>query len=623
MTFAAPLWLAGLLPWAALTIYLLWGRRKRVGVPFLALWLGPVEGPRAKRKLAVPPAALVLALLALLLAVLTAAGPAVRGAGAGERLTVILDRGAGMSAWSGAAGGPTRLQAAAADLDAELRTFADPSTVVDLLPVPGADVRRTTVGDWLGDGAAFHRTELDTAEALQASVSRRLAEAAGPVIVVTDRPLATPAEDGRVIRVPPAGVRRNVAIVAVAARESPRPQLMLRLQNDGVPGRVARVLIETGGVRREHPAELPPSGASADLFFDLPSPGDTIRAEVRAEEGDDFGGDDVAWLVREGSWPKIEPATAISPALARMVRTYADSRPPTQDSPRVPIVGAVDAAAGGEPAVVVERDLGATGQKVSSAAGSSGIRSASHPITQDVDWEALGPIRASGNPPNPSQGWRPLAWLDDQTVVAAARERPARQVWVGFDAPQWPRRPGYVVFWANVFDWIAAGSGAGPRYSAHNLARLGPEWSLVDRPESRGDRAAPTARQGEWPGLYRRSDGRLRAVNPAPAPSRVLNDRGASEDWRLRLRATWREDARRVDLGPYGAVAAVACVVLSVARWRRRHSLTEIPVEFTVAGSAGSAAPGRRLGPAARAVDSTDGRGSEAGASDPRPAVRG
>ena len=41
MTWAAPLWLLGLLPWSAVVLYLLWGRRRRTDVPFLDLWQGP------------------------------------------------------------------------------------------------------------------------------------------------------------------------------------------------------------------------------------------------------------------------------------------------------------------------------------------------------------------------------------------------------------------------------------------------------------------------------------------------------------------------------------------------------------------------------------------------------
>ncbi|MFL5409388.1 MAG: hypothetical protein ACJ79O_26500, partial [Myxococcales bacterium] len=77
MSFMHPIWLIALLPWAAVTIYLLWGRRKRVNVPFLDLWQIPVQGQRPRRKIAAPPVALAAAILAMLLSVLAAGGPRV------------------------------------------------------------------------------------------------------------------------------------------------------------------------------------------------------------------------------------------------------------------------------------------------------------------------------------------------------------------------------------------------------------------------------------------------------------------------------------------------------------------------------------------------------------------
>src|SRR3954467_8252408 len=98
MTFAAPLWLIGLAPLAAVVLYLLWGRRRLESVPFLDLWLGPVKGPRPRRHLAAPPLALALAILAMLLAVVGAARPAVWDPRGGTPFTTVFDRGATMAA---------------------------------------------------------------------------------------------------------------------------------------------------------------------------------------------------------------------------------------------------------------------------------------------------------------------------------------------------------------------------------------------------------------------------------------------------------------------------------------------------------------------------------------------
>src|SRR5690348_11222794 len=96
MAFLSPIWLFALVPWTALTVWLLWGRRKRVEVPFLDLWRGPVRSPRATRAVQVPPVALACAIAAMLLSILGMAVPMI-GAGGGEPLVIIFDRGLTMS----------------------------------------------------------------------------------------------------------------------------------------------------------------------------------------------------------------------------------------------------------------------------------------------------------------------------------------------------------------------------------------------------------------------------------------------------------------------------------------------------------------------------------------------
>src|SRR3954447_18648770 len=100
MDFATPAWLLGLLPWGAVALYLLWGRGRAEAVPFLELWRIPVEGKRVRRRVGVPPLALALALLGMLLAVVAAAGPNIRwpGGAGGSPIAMIVDRGLGMSA---------------------------------------------------------------------------------------------------------------------------------------------------------------------------------------------------------------------------------------------------------------------------------------------------------------------------------------------------------------------------------------------------------------------------------------------------------------------------------------------------------------------------------------------
>src|SRR4051794_11029955 len=98
MSFAAPIWLVGLLPWAAVVMFLLWSRRKRVDVPFLDLWPAHGEGVRVRRRTAPPPVALALAILSMLLAIFAAGRPGVKFHRASRPVIAVFDRGYTMSA---------------------------------------------------------------------------------------------------------------------------------------------------------------------------------------------------------------------------------------------------------------------------------------------------------------------------------------------------------------------------------------------------------------------------------------------------------------------------------------------------------------------------------------------
>src|SRR3954464_10412511 len=98
MLFTSPIWLFGLLPWSAAAILLFLGRRPKWNVPFLELWRIEMPKDAARRRLAIPPAGVVLGLIATLLAILAAAGPGMRGAAGSAETVVIVDTGISMSA---------------------------------------------------------------------------------------------------------------------------------------------------------------------------------------------------------------------------------------------------------------------------------------------------------------------------------------------------------------------------------------------------------------------------------------------------------------------------------------------------------------------------------------------
>src|SRR5688500_284668 len=92
MSFAAPLFLLALIPWTALSLWLLWGRRRRVRVPFVELWKIPQALERPPRAFEWPPLYVVLILTAVLLAILAAARPTFRAKREAGELTIIVDR---------------------------------------------------------------------------------------------------------------------------------------------------------------------------------------------------------------------------------------------------------------------------------------------------------------------------------------------------------------------------------------------------------------------------------------------------------------------------------------------------------------------------------------------------
>src|SRR2546423_4637418 len=141
MTFAAPIWLALLLPWAALTLWLIRARSKSQPVPFIELWRGSMAAPKTSQLFHPPPLALLGALLALLFAILATAQPALRlPLPLDERAaTVILDRGVTMSS-------PARRDDVTAQANAALVRLG--VTEVNLINLPGGGRITTSANRW-------------------------------------------------------------------------------------------------------------------------------------------------------------------------------------------------------------------------------------------------------------------------------------------------------------------------------------------------------------------------------------------------------------------------------------------------------------------------------------------
>lgn len=550
MSVLSPYWLLGLLPWGVVVYWLLRRRRWPTGIPFLELWRGPFRPPRPTHRFARPPLPVAMVMLAMLLAILAAARPAI-GDPTGRRakpIPVVVDRGAGMSVRGGA-----RLRETFAALQRGLmENRVGVLRLLHLHAVPDAGVRRTDVSD-LTNPLPFPLTAADTRSAVVATTSRVLAETSGPVIVLSDQLLNI--ADDRVIQVPPPPnvPFRNVGIVRLAARAAPRPQVMVTVGGQGWTDAV-RVVVSTGGVESGATVEAPPDGQTRDAFVDVPTLGPTVEARLVA--GGDASADDRAWLMREGASPRIETRAAPDPAVRRVIESYAALRPPTDGSAKVLVVtDEADAARTRAVVIPARRDGKSVGGPFTVT---------SHPLTREFDFGAIADAAFVTDPP---AGWTPLV-RRGQDVWVAVRESPVRQVWVGFDAPEWARTPAFVVFWAGLLDWVG-GAGAEPAYVGSGVGTAGPEWGPPAGAEANVDAKW-------WPGLYVRGDGALRAVNSGL----VTPGAGAPPgDWRVRLAAFQQAD--RVHFGSPLLLAALAAALVAAAAWTR-PSLTEISGKTTV-----------------------------------------
>jgi hypothetical protein len=575
MDFATPAWLLGLLPWAAVALYLLWGRRRARVVPFLELWRIPVEGRHVRRRMGVPPLALALALLGMLLAVVAAAGPRVRWprTGGGTTVVVIVDRGLSMS-YRGKEG-PRFREVGRAVAD-ELAQRLGRDVPIDLWFVPGRtgetadEAIHTTASELPRLLNETPPAALDVSEAVAQSARRRVVDSAGPVIVVSNAEIGN--SDARIVQTSAQSPLPNVGIVAIAARATPRAQVMVRVRNDS-PLTRATLRVTTsdrpdGAIERT--IALPPAGGEADTFVDAKELGAIVSAEVIAP--DDLPADNKAWLAREAAWPRIEPAGPVR-ELRRSIEVYRTVRPAGEGSATVRVW---TGNAPPEPTLagVVVRP----GAGLRATATTRPTRVAPHSVTDPVtDWASFDLPAFDAAPPD--GGWTPVLWAGERPLVAV-RESPARQVWAALDTDGWSNRPEYVVFWTAVFDWVGHGSDT---YAAHPLAELTSDWQRMPDPTGSSRAPDPSTSAIAYdpaPGIYRRGDGAIRAFNSAlPLPSGAASKLLPPGEWRDPLRAALgRYDALpgRRALAPWLLIVSLVCLVLAAGAWRRRESLTAV-----------------------------------------------
>jgi hypothetical protein len=236
-----------------------------------------------------------------------------------------------------------------------------------------------------------------------------------------------------------------VRIESLAVRSIPTTQAMVEVLNDS-DQTSAKLIVHTDGVDITRQVDLPGRGERKNYFIDLPSiSSNSVEAEVSESH---------ARVVRSGSWPVIDAPDPLPPELGRMIEVYARHRIPGEGSKHIAVVTASENVPNEPAAVVLNEQSG--GHQV----GGGPRTVEDHPLTRSVDWDR---VLASATIQSPEgDDWQSVVFARNDVPVAV-REKPFRQVWVGFVSEDFPRTPDFVIFWTNVFDWLGDG---GEEYEA-------------------------------------------------------------------------------------------------------------------------------------------------------------
>jgi hypothetical protein len=525
MSFLSPIWLVGLIPWTGLVLWMLRDRATVAAVPFTRLW-PENAGASARRARRLPSVSVAAVLAAALLGILAAANPRCGfGGRSSNRFVVIVDRGLTMSAVNSR--GQRRFVEAA---DSAAGAIGDAEITWQAVPESDANSPRD-----------FQPTAVVDAEAIRFAAQQALRSSQGMVIVLSDQVLKL--NDPRVIQISPESPVTNVGIEHFAVRAGAHPQAMVTIFNQS-GGSKATLMIRCDGQEIRQDLDLPATGSKKNYFVDLPSSGNVVEAQVIAEDNLDLNHS--AWAVRGSAWPKLEARAMLPPELNRMIEVYSRNRPADAGSKVVAVTISGDSNSPNVPTAIL-------------AEGGSPVHFTNQilvedsPLTVGVDWRSA--LSVTPILPPPAQDWKPMVRVGE-LVAVAVQETPIRRVWVGFRSDDFARKPDFVIFWSNVFNWLAPGS---IEYFSQAIGRLDGNWQLQGLPRV----SLPRQDVGLVPGLYRGSDGSLIAVNAsAPTIPPVIN-----ADWRRKLGDSMNVQSPRPIAGAL-LLAAIACVCLAAASWR-------------------------------------------------------
>jgi len=550
MAFAAPLWLIGLIPWAGVALWILWGQREKIGVPFLPLWQSEIPSRAPRRQMAPPPIALLAALLAAMLAILAAARPQIFSGQSGH-VTIIADRGLTMSVEG--KDGKSRLVECARLANSKFNDAANLG--IDLTAVPDSATKPAT-GNWLDQVQSLSPTAVVDPSGIARAARAALSDSSGLVIVLSDQAIGL--QDDRLVQIAPPQPLVNVGIDLLSVRQSPRGQMMVRLVNQS-PLQQAHLIVRGGGWQITRKIALPSSGQSRNYFVDLPAAWPVVEAEISAD--DPAAPNHHAWAVRRPTWPRVQARSSLPPEVQRMIQVYTHDRPAGAESNSVAEVDSSSAPPTDSPAAILA-DRGSTELDTTQAP----VVAAAPLNLSDVDWvKALAGATAAAPPEG---DWTPLVTVGEKVVVAA-RSQPNRQVWIGFSAPQFSRSADFVIFWKDVLDWLGDGEGI---YTSGAIGPLVGKWRL----QQPADTTNGPVDSGLVPGVYVGGDGTLQAVNAGTSAAA-----GASTpEWWDKLVELLNQSQRRPhELAGVLLILALGLLCVCAVSWvRQREPLRPIQV---------------------------------------------
>jgi len=301
--------------------------------------------------------------------------------------------------------------------------------------------------------------------ALLAAMFLAIAAAAGPMVRIGLNPPATPPEPS------------DVKIECLAVRAGPATQAMVRLLNQSDLSTAKLTIRADGKILGTDQVTLPARGEMRNYFLVVPAGASAVEAEVECDGATRI--DHRARAVRRAAWPIVEATSPLRAELRRMIEVYGRRRPPGDGSKRIAVLSASAVAPEEEPAAIVADDSAAT-----VLSNLEPLAVVDSPLTKSVDWDKiLSRARVSSPPPG---DWQPIVAAGNVTVVAI-RQQPVKQVWVGFQSDEFPRRADFVVFWSNVFDWLEDGgqnyeSAPSPLPAATSLAEANPSAKPLAAP---------------------------------------------------------------------------------------------------------------------------------------------